>query len=288
LVQLPTDDYYDIFSIREDFLGYASYDDTGTNLLYYADPAYPDSSERLTAPEAFRSYLSTKTNSLGNIALNFSTRREKAGGTFYRGARFDDDGNAYSAGLFLDKIDYMEIQLIGDTNAFAKSKLTGELAYGGTSFIRNFDVGTFDPDRPDRLQDEETAYSTRYWYFHAPTAKWVFTEQLSSPVTMKLKDDDDIPESVYEIDIFKERSVATTDWELTIPTVDLDTKVLSIEDLEDIEIHFYHYACSRQIPDSSSSYSISSDDETCSHSTVSDDDVPFPYYLRYRTNIESK
>ena len=22
----------------------------------------------------------------------------------------------------------------------------------------------------DRLQDEETVYSTRYWYFHAPSA----------------------------------------------------------------------------------------------------------------------
>ena len=65
------------------------------------------------------------------------------------------------------------------------------------------------PGRPDRLADELTAYSTRYWFFHPPSAAWRFSEALKSPVTMTLTNDSRMPPSVGEINIFKERSVAT-------------------------------------------------------------------------------
>lgn len=55
-----------------------------------------------------------------------------------------------------------------------------------------------DPDRPDRLQNEKPAYSTRFRYFHAPTAKWRFSESLKSPVTMQLSADPRIPPTVNE------------------------------------------------------------------------------------------
>src|SRR5690606_23942813 len=116
---------------------------------------------------------------------------------------------------------------------------------GGTGFIRNFDVGTFDPMRPDRLRNEFTAYATRFWFFHAPSAAWRFTDALSSPVTMQLSDDPRVPPSVQEVDVFKERSVATTGWVLTIPTRDAGQPVLHIHELEDVELYFYHYAVTR-------------------------------------------
>jgi len=276
LVQLPQDDFFDWFSVKEDFLGYYEFDDTGTNVLYYADPADPDAPATLTATEAFRSYLQTKMDAIGNIKLTFSTRREIAGGTFYRGARRDDDGNVLSAGLFLDKIKWLKINLPG-SHSLGRTQLAGELSYGGTGFVRNFDVGTYHPDRPDRLQNEETAYSTRYWYFHAPSAKWRFSESLKSPVTMQLSADPRVPPSVQEIDIFKERSVATTGWNLTVPTEDLGIPVLNIDELDDIELYFYHYAVSRQMPEGAMAPMAEGEEGA----DAAPREIPFPYNLRY-------
>jgi hypothetical protein len=283
LVQLPQDDYFDWFSVREDFLGYKDKDDEGYT-LYYPDPANLDSSTLLTATDAFRSYLRTKMDAIGNIKLTFSTRREIPGGTFYRGPRYDEDRNVLSAGLFLDKIKWLKINLPG-SHSLGRTQLAGELSYGGTGFIRNFDVGTFLPNRPDRLQNEETAYSTRYWHFHAPSAKWRFSEALSSPVTMRLSSDPRVPPTVQEIDIFKERSVATTGWDLTVPTEDLGVPVLDINELDDIELYFYHYAVSRQLPESSDAV-MSTMAEGEEGAEAAPREIPFPYNLRYESNEE--
>jgi len=51
---------------------------------------------------------------------------------------------------------------------------------------------------------------------------------------------------VPQIDVFKERSVATTGWTLLIPTMDFSQPVLDINALDDVELYFYHYAVSRQ------------------------------------------
>lgn len=272
LVQLPRDDYFDWFSVREDFLGYVDLDESGAP-LFYADPTQLDAPPTLRAKEAFRRYLRSRMDAIGNIRLVFSTRREIPGGTFYRGARYDENRNLLSAGLFLDKIKWMKINLPGN-HSLGRSQLAGELSYGGNGFVRNFDVGTFHPDRPDRLQNEETAYSTRYWFFHAPSARWRFSESLGSPVTMQLSADSRVPPSVREIDVFKERSVATTGWKLTIPTEDLGVPVLNVDELDDIELYFYHYAVSRQLPEGNAA--VQGEDA----SNVTGREIPFPYSLR--------
>ena len=127
------------------------------------------------------------------------------------------------------------------------------------------------------MTNEMTAYNTRYWYFHAPTATWEFSEALTSPVTMTLTNDSKVLTSVVQIDVFKERSVATTGWVLRIPTQDLGVPVLSIDELDDVELGFYHYAVSRQMPASTSS---GASEETAAPS------IPFPYYLKYYPNPE--
>jgi hypothetical protein len=239
-IQLPKDDYFDWFSVRTDFLGYRRTNDLGQT-LFYTDPVTGATVDALTA---FRSRLSQLQDAQGNIVLNFSTVTEIPGGTFFRGARFNAQGQILSKGLFLDKIRWLKISLPGN-HTLGRTQLTGELRYGGTAFIRNFDVGTFDPLRPDRLRDELTAYATRFWFFHAPSATWRFNDALSSPVTMQLSDDPRVPPSVQELDIFKERSVATTGWVLTIPTRDAGQPVLNLAELDDVELYFFHYAVTR-------------------------------------------
>jgi hypothetical protein len=239
-IQLSKDDYFDWFSVREDFFGYRRTNNVGQILLY----ADPETGESVNAIEAFRRRLRRLQDAQGNIQLDFSTVREVPGGTFFRGPRFNTAGQILSKGLFMDKIRWMKINLPG-SHSHGRPQLAGELTYGGTSFVRNFDVGTFDPQRRDRLRNEMTAYSTRFWFFHAPSSNWRFNEALSSPVTMQLGADTRIPPTVQELDIFKERSVATTGWKLAIPTRDLGQTVLDINELNDVEIYFYHYAVTR-------------------------------------------
>ncbi len=239
-IQLPKDDYFDWFSVREDFFGYKRTNNLG-QALFYSDPATGATVDAITA---FRSRLSQLQDAQGNILLNFSTVTEIPGGTFFRGPRFNAQGQVISKGLFLDKIRWLKISLPGN-HTLGRTQLTGELRYGGTGFIRNFDVGTFDPVRRDRLRDELTAYATRFWFLHAPSATWRFNEALSSPVTMQLSEDPRVPPSVQELDVFKERSVATTGWVLTIPTEDAGQPVLNLGELEDVEIYFFHYAVAR-------------------------------------------
>jgi hypothetical protein len=239
-VQLPKDDYFDWFSVRDEFFGYKRTNNLG-QAIFYSDPV---SGETVDAIAAFRSRLSQLQDAQGNILLHFSTVTEIPGGTFFRGPRFNAQGQVISKGLFLDKIRWLKISLPGN-HSLGRSQLTGELRYGGTGFIRNFDVGTFDPLRPDRLRDELTAYATRYWFFHAPSATWRFSEALSSPITMQLSDDPRVPPSVQEVDVFRERSVANTGWVLTVPTEDAGQPVLNLAELDDVEIYFFHYAVTR-------------------------------------------
>jgi hypothetical protein len=239
-IQLPTANYFDWFSVRDDFFGYKLTNRVG-EIQVYADPI---SGEPVGAIEAFRSRLRQLQDGSGNIRLRFSTVRDVPGGTFFRGPRFSSAGQLESKGLFLDKIRWIQINLPG-SHTLGRSQLTGELTYGGTSFIRNFDVGTPDPERPDRLRNELTAYSNRFWFFHAPSATWRSSEALSSPVSMQLNLDPRTPPTVQEIEIFKERSVAASGWVLAIPTRDLGETVLDIDELDDVELLFFHYAVTR-------------------------------------------
>jgi hypothetical protein len=149
---------------------------------------------------------------------------------------------------FLDKIDYLQIKLPGQ-HTLGLTSLRGRLTYGGASFIRRFNVGAPDAERPDRLRNELTSYSTRYWFFD-PTpgiARWRFTDALTiDSVRMELARDDRVPPEIDRVLAFKERSVAATGWVLEIPTVSQGTEGLRIDDLNDVEIYFSHFSAQRQ------------------------------------------
>ncbi len=215
------------------------------------------------AIEAFRRQLKRLRDSFGQIRLDFSTVREIPGGTFFRGPRHLANGQVDPAqrGLYLDKIRWMKIRLPGTHNPNRnRTFITGSLTYAGTSYLRNEAPGQRSLTRPDRLVDERTPYSTRYWYFSTARpggrpAAWQFREALSAPgVQMWLTGDPrlegslnqvDVLPSVQQIDAFKERSVAASNWRLILPTSDLGQTLLSIDELDDIEFYFYHYAVAR-------------------------------------------
>lgn len=260
------DDFYDWFSVREDFFGYRKFDDGGQPATYFD----AETGETVDAVEMFRRRLKRDfLDTQGQVRLEFSTLRQLPGGTFFRGARFLPDGSVDpdQRGLYLDKIRWMKIRIPGNHNQTRNRKfITGSLTYGGTSYIRNESPGTTDPTRADRIQDEYTPYSTRYWFLQGAQQNtlpnvgnlppvWRFREALTQPgVQMWLTDEQrqngsdqqvDVLPSVQQIDVFKERSVATTGWRLIIPTSDLGTTILDIDELDDVEIYYYHYAVVR-------------------------------------------
>ncbi len=227
------DDRYVKFSFREDFLGYR-------NGSQYFDPM---SGESVEPWKAFQTYLAQDALYLdGNddenklnvraLRLTFNTVTAKEAFGFF------------SRNNWLDKIDYMRIKVIGGFGSGINSIVQGHLQYGGTSFIRNMKEGTPDPERPDRYIGEMSAYSTRYWFYES--GEWQSKDALGASVSVQVSGDPDVPPSVRQIDVFKERSVATSEWVLYLPVEDENgSTVIDFSKVTDIEIHFYYYFYSR-------------------------------------------
>ena len=237
-----TDDRFDSFSFTEDFLGYKRFAADGTTEMTYLDPNVGDV---VTAKEIFRRHLKANVSDEGVIHLVFNTVKDK--GTFFRGPRYSSTGAVISPGQYLDKIIWMKINVPG-THVNANKTVTARLAYGGTSYLRTSVAGTINPDQPDHIEDELTTWSTRFFYFDPGrpyadppvAAGWHFKEAQESIVALNLGEQDERPDSVLEIEVFKERSVATTQWEMDIFTEEDGEQVVDIDAMDDIEILFYH------------------------------------------------
>jgi hypothetical protein len=233
------DDQATTFSVRKDFYGLL---DGQT----YVDPA---TGQTVGAIEAFRRRLrSMVTTNLPDerLDIEFSTVREKAGSVFFLGARFDANGAVVSAGRYLDKIVGLRIKIPG-MHSLGFTNVHGDLTYGGTSFIRRQTPGTFDPLRRDRLRNEMTAFSTRYWFFDTALNRFRFREgYTSSGVNIELHPDPNLPPSVSEINDFTERSVATSAWRLSIPLIDSGDPLVRIDQMDDVLIFFTYLSVTRQ------------------------------------------
>lgn len=248
LLNLGDPERRDSFSVREDFFGYIHTNTVG-EVLAYPDPVTAESVDAFTA---FRSRLTQFQNEQGLISLPFSTVRQIPGGFFFQGPDSDENGPVPRTGRYLDKIRSMLVRLPG---AFTPGQLSGNLTYGGTSFIRNPTVGVVDPVRADRIVGEMTPYSTRYWFFDTSLAdpeipregRWNFRESLKiNGIILNVAPDDGSVPTAGDIIEFRERSVATSEWVLEIPTKSGNTTLLDLAKLNDIEIWFWHYSKSRQ------------------------------------------
>ena len=242
-----SDDRFDWFSVRDQFLGYTPTNDLG-QANSYVDPVTGQTNDGIGA---FRLCLSRLVTN-GWIELDLNTVREVPHKSFFTGPTYLANGNVdpTKPGSYLDKIIWMKIRLPG---AFARDEpVSGYLRYGGTSYIRNPTYGARDPQRADRIIGEMTPYSTRHWQ-HINN-NWVFTDGLNAQISMLMvprtetrldgnPNDPDVLPSANEIDVFQERSVATTGWHLSIPVTGAGS--VAISSLDDIEIYFYHWSHNR-------------------------------------------
>lgn len=249
------DDRWDWLSLREDLLGYRQFGNQGETLTY-VDPVTGESVDAITL---FRRHLLRQQDAEGVVNLEFDTVRQNHN-TFFRGPSKE----LGTPGQYLDKIDCMVIRLPGQhttTNYTQWDTLSGALGYGGSSYIRNKDAGTPAAGRPDRLVNEMTAYSTKWWY-ETPEG-WRFREVRTNTVSMlkanpaAARQEHDFPGDIPDrlathaliINTFRERSVAASRWILRIPTRHPSipgVQTLRIEELNDVEIYFYHWSYERK------------------------------------------
>jgi hypothetical protein len=182
---------------------------------------------------------------------NFSTVFDN-GLSFYFGPRYAADGTLVTPGSFLDKINYMKINIPG-SHTVPNTEAAGTLTQGGAQYIRNLSPGQPVPDQPNRYRDEATAWSTRFWFKHPgnPAADppqpsgWRFNDGLTANIVVNLADTIRDLSTASTFDEFAERSVAASGWKLVIYAKDGGQNRLRIRECDDIEIYFNHRAKNR-------------------------------------------
>jgi hypothetical protein len=236
-------DYFDAISLRKDVFGFL---DGET----YIDPV---TGEPIGALEAFRQRLLQSVEN-GQLNLDFSTVVNPPASNFFRGAVWSWNEQTQqwvliSDGLWNDKITTLDIVLVGP--GYRGARVAADLTYAGTSFVRNDEPGQFDPARPDHIEGEMTAYTTRHWYKIGDD--WRMKEGYKGGINLlEIPPTDPRPQDAdcdIELglgmtwDLFQERSVAATGWRLSVTDaqsfIDFDT-------LEDIEVWMCHLAHTRQ------------------------------------------
>lgn len=227
----------DWLSLRENIFGYR-------DTLNGVPQQYPDPQTGLMvdARTAFRSRLRNAMDAGGIIALNFSTVLQLPGGMFFLGPVYDSTGTLRSAGTYLDKIESVMVNVPG-AHSGVEPRVRGELSYGGVSFVRDQTPGV--ALAPNHVIGEMTPYPTRYWYFDSQSVSWKYREAMSVPISLLKQTTPKFDTVGQEITAFQERSVAATDWTLTIFSIDGGVQLLNVDEVDDIEIRFKHKATNR-------------------------------------------
>ncbi len=245
------------FSIKKTFLGYVpvGVDQTrpisGTNpeAAAYVDPV---SGALVKADQAWKSYL------LKHLKP-WDPSDSPTGACQYPGAQvlrldFDTAFNPKLSGFFdpnryLEKIDLIRISVDVPTPIAPVNK-PACLTYGGTARIRNQSRGVVsDPAHPDRLTGETRDYVSRHYLYSTRNARIESVDSLDASISIltdNIPPNSPAPPSSYNVDVLRERSIATTHWSLIIPYLASGTRTINIEDARDVTLWFYwHYYAPR-------------------------------------------
>lgn len=250
--------------LRSDFGFYDYNEDQEFTLSLKKDIlGYPDTTEGTLA---FRDFvLNNVAENSGAFSIKFDTIRQFEG--FFEGARYQSDGaggyelptNGLNRGFALNKISWLQVRAVGDFQGAFDPNNTGEansnnissnvFRYGGTTYIRPIQVGTLsEPDSPDSLVNELVPYETQRY---DPTQGFPFQPvdgPIEDAISVFLQDTSllftapDVSD-VSSSDRFGDRSVAASEWELSIRMTGDYASVPSL--IDDITIIFNHSYVSR-------------------------------------------
>lgn len=216
------------FSIREDALGFRKYDNVD-QLAYYPDP---QTGNRVTAEEAFRSYLQNVASHDAIyrymqdyyddvVHLEFSTAKEKM--TFFSSFRWNE------------KIKWISVRIQANYPNAPNKEVMVYLEQSGTGFIRNA--------HPDQ-QGEMSAYPIQYWYQDG-NGDWQSKDTFGFGINAVVNEDLNAPPDSDQKAEFHEMPPAVSTWVLEIPLRQGNTTHLDLKKVSDIEIWFYNYYYAR-------------------------------------------
>ena len=174
------------------------------------------------------------------IRFNFST------------AKVPRDGGLFMANSWNEKIISLGVRLLGGSLGDNDNFANGYLTYGGVGLVRNRVRGTPSPDDPGRLVNEITVYPMQRWIYL--DNRWQSAGKFGARVGLQISDPKNLESSIKEINVFKEFSVATTEWNLFVavengegvPLVDVDCSSNEPTGcLDDIQFRIKYYWYSR-------------------------------------------
>lgn len=241
LLNFNREQFVDKISLRDDILAPhpGTGPDDGMRYDFVTD-------ETVTATELMRRKLDRNRDENGNIEIRINTfALDKRDGFFFLGPEYNNDGSVFSAGKYLDKIDWIKLNAV---TTEAQAVRTATISYAGTCYIRNRVPPCLDTSNPFELNNEYRRFPFRYFFTLDNGASWQTRRDQQDTVKLVLSPDAEEPEkgiadSTLENNFLQERSVATTDLIIRIQEDNLD-----INQLEDFEIYINHLFVSREVP----------------------------------------
>jgi len=167
--------------------------------------------------------------------------------TFFARTHYQANGTPINPGRYLDKIEWYKINLVCTNCGITDPQVyaTG-VSYGGSSAIRTPRAPCLDPNRPTTLPNDYKSFP--FINFQTPDNgnTWESLPFLRESATIVLsssaREPADSPgETLYRNALFKERSVATTSLEISIPQ-----GLVQLNKLDDIIIYVRHLSATRQ------------------------------------------
>jgi len=228
-------------SFKEDVFGY--FDRVNDVTQFYPHPAGDTTTDGqgnavpvlLRADDAFIEELNLRKESLSNgdwITVQFDTFKPEAAGSFFAGPVFNSDDCMVEGGTYLDKIESVGINI---PNFFFAGEMNTNayLSYGGTSYIRNKEPG-IEVSTPDgSVIDEFTSFPILFW----DDAENDFDRSRSVIMSASLNNSVD---SLSTTTVFKERSVAASDWYLRVQLNSPTNDYVAVDFIDDIELIINH------------------------------------------------
>lgn len=221
-------------SLRDDILAPAA---GGTNGLWLD----VETGELVSSTNLLRRKLTRSLDGLGNLVIRLNTFELKQdSGFFFVGPRYYNDGSVLSAGTYLDKIFWLKFNVVGGTTKVSDANLS----YGGTCYVRTRMPPCGNPAAPFALPGEFRAFPFFYFRTLDSGVTWQTLKSQNATVKVVFSVTPGEPSDPDTANHFlRERSVAATDWVLTLPA-----GTFNIAQINDIELFLRHRYILREMP----------------------------------------
>lgn len=221
-------------SLRDDIMAPAA---GGTNGLWL-DVA---TGELVSSTNLLRRKLARNLDAQGNLVLRLNTFELKQdSGFFFVAPRYYADGDVLSAGTYLDKIFWLKFNIVGSVT----KESDANLSYGGTCYVRTRMPPCGNPAAPFTLPGEYRAFPFFYFRTLDSGVTWQTLKSQNATVKVVFSGTPGEPANPDTANHFlRERSVAATDWVLTLPA-----GTFNINQINDIEVFIRHRYILRDMP----------------------------------------